>query len=83
MTLRNPEVTSVSAFFPCYNDEHSIATMVRAVHAALVDTVEEFEIIVVDDGSRDDSVAVLESLRAEVPELGSSSIRRTAATAAR
>ncbi len=69
MTLRNPEVTSVSAFFPCYNDEHSIATMVRAAHAALVDNVAEFQIIVVDDGSRDDSVAVLESLRAEVPEL--------------
>lgn len=69
MTPRNPEVTSVSAFFPCYNDEHSIATMVRAAHAALVDNVAEFQIIVVDDGSRDNSVAVLESLVAEVPEL--------------
>ncbi len=69
MTLRNPSVRTVSAFFPCYNDEHAIPIMVRAVRAALVDAVEEFEIIVVDDGSRDGSVAVLESLVDEIPEL--------------
>jgi glycosyltransferase involved in cell wall biosynthesis len=67
--LRNPLVRSVSAFFPCYNDEHSISTMVRAARGALVGNVEQFEIIVVDDGSTDDSLAVLESLGDEIPEL--------------
>jgi glycosyltransferase involved in cell wall biosynthesis len=69
MTLRNPEVRSISAFFPCYNDEFSIPIMVRAARSALIDSVDEFEIIVVDDGSSDGSVAALEGLRAEVPEL--------------
>ena len=59
----------MSAFFPCYNDEHAIAIMVRSVRTALLDSVEAFEIIVVDDGSSDGSVAVLESLRDEIPEL--------------
>jgi glycosyltransferase involved in cell wall biosynthesis len=67
--LRNPLVRSVSAFFPCYNDEHAISTMVRAAHRALDGIVEEFEIIVVDDGSTDDSLVVLESLRDEIAEL--------------
>jgi glycosyltransferase involved in cell wall biosynthesis len=66
---RNPEVTAVSAFFPCYNDELSIPTMVRDARAALQQRVDDFEIIVVDDGSADGSFAVLESLTDEVPEL--------------
>jgi glycosyltransferase involved in cell wall biosynthesis len=67
--LRNPEVRTVSAFFPCYNDELAISTMVRDVHRALEGHVESFEIIVVDDGSQDGSVAVLEALQVEIPEL--------------
>ncbi len=65
----NPHVTAVSAFFPCYNDELSIPTMVRDARRALGTRVDDFEIIVVDDGSADHSVAVLEALTGEVPEL--------------
>jgi len=68
-SVRNPNVTAVSAFFPCYNDELSIPTMVRDARAALQQRVDDFEIIVVDDGSADGSVAVLEALSTEVPEL--------------
>jgi len=69
VTSRNPEVRAISAFFPCYNDELAIPTMVRDVRGALVDAVDDFEIIVIDDGSRDGSVAVLEALTGEIPEL--------------
>ncbi|MET0908611.1 MAG: glycosyltransferase family 2 protein [Ilumatobacteraceae bacterium] len=69
MTASNPAVVSVSAFFPCYNDERSIAKMVRDAHTALASRVDDFEIIVVDDGSADGSLAVLEELQASVPEL--------------
>ena len=66
---RNLLVRSVSAFFPCYNDEHSIPVMVHDVRRSLVDAVDDFEIIVVDDGSADGSFEVLKALAAEVPEL--------------
>ncbi len=66
---RNPAVRSVSAFFPCYNDELSIAKMVTDARAALVSRDVDFEIIVVNDGSADGSLGVLEALRASVPEL--------------
>ena len=69
MIPRNELVRDISAFFPCYNDELAISRMVRDVHRALRESVEDFEIIVVDDGSRDGSVAVLRRLQCEIPEL--------------
>lgn len=65
----NPLVGSVSAFFPCYNDRDSIAKMVRDVHGALAKLVDDFEVIVVNDGSKDDSLTVLYALCEEIPEL--------------
>ena len=69
MALRNPLVSSVSAFFPCYNDAMSIGKMVRDVRESLVEAVSDFEIIVVNDGSSDNSLQVLQELQREISEL--------------
>jgi glycosyltransferase involved in cell wall biosynthesis len=69
MLPTNPDVSSVSAFFPCYNDAMSIAKMVRDVHGALITRVKDFEIIVVNDGSKDDSLTVLAHLADEISQL--------------
>src|SRR5215218_1223224 len=65
----NPAVESITAFFPCYNDADAIGTVVREVHHALELLVADYEIVVVDDGSRDESPAVLAALAEEVPKL--------------
>ena len=69
MSVHNPLVSSVSAFFPCYNDAMSIGKMVRDVRESLVEAVSDFEIIVVNDGSSDNSLQVLQELQKEVSEL--------------
>jgi glycosyltransferase involved in cell wall biosynthesis len=66
---RNPAVTAVSAFFPCYNDADAIGKMVHDVYTTLAELVDDFEVIVVDDGSADDSVAVLHALQSQYPLL--------------
>jgi len=60
---------SISAFFPCYNDESTIAGLVREADEQLRCATDDYEIIVVNDGSRDRSAAVLAELAPQVPRL--------------
>lgn len=56
----------ISAFFPAYNDAPSLPGLLRRAFEALERATADFEVIVVNDGSRDDTAAVLERLRAEL-----------------
>jgi glycosyltransferase involved in cell wall biosynthesis len=60
-------LSSVSVFFPCYNDAESIRKLALTADATLKQITTDPEIIVVDDGSSDNSVEVLRSLEAEIP----------------
>jgi glycosyltransferase involved in cell wall biosynthesis len=62
-------VVSVSAVFPCYNDERTIGGLVDHVYGALAPLVSEVEVIVVNDGSADGSGRLLDTLAAERPWL--------------
>jgi glycosyltransferase involved in cell wall biosynthesis len=59
---------SISVFFPAYNDEHTIGGLVRQTLALLPELSEDYEVIVVNDGSGDGTSAILEQLRSEFPE---------------
>jgi glycosyltransferase involved in cell wall biosynthesis len=60
---------SISAFFPCYNDERTIGALVRTANETLASLTDDYEVIVVNDASPDGSAAVLAALRDEVPRL--------------
>ena len=67
--MSEQKLSSLSIFFPCYNDAGTIPTMViRAIQTARQLT-RDFEIIVSDDGSQDDSVQLLEELARVFPQL--------------
>lgn len=53
---------SVSVFFPCFNDDRTIDRLVVLANKTLQEVTTDYEIIVVDDGSTDHSVPVLEEL---------------------
>lgn len=56
----------VSVIIPMYNHEHIIT---RALESVFRQTLEGIEILVIDDGSTDSSVAVVKELQKDHPEL--------------
>ncbi len=71
MSAANPltRISSISAVFPAYNDGGSIASMVSTASIALRQVSNDFEIVVVNDGSADYTATVLEELKNKYPEL--------------
>ena len=58
---------SLSVFFLCYNDEASIGLLVESAMRILKSVSDDFEVIVVNDGSTDSSYKILEGLSRKYP----------------
>jgi len=56
------KLSSVTAFFPCYNDAGTIPTMIIRAVQTLREITDDYEVIVINDGSADDSALVLEEM---------------------
>ncbi len=59
----------IAVFFPAYNDAGTIASMVVAARRAVRELTDDYEIIVINDGSRDHTAEVLAELESVFPEL--------------
>jgi glycosyltransferase involved in cell wall biosynthesis len=62
-------LSSVSVFFPCYNDANTIGGLVGMAETALRQITDDFEIVVVNDASSDNSAEVLAAIQKERPFL--------------
>jgi len=58
---------SISAFFPAYNDGGTIASMVLATTIILQQLTDDFEIIIVNDGSQDYTAMIADRLAHDYP----------------
>ena len=59
----------LSLVLPAYNEAESIGQALQEANAALKATVADFEILVVDDGSRDETAAIVEREAAHNPRI--------------
>jgi glycosyltransferase involved in cell wall biosynthesis len=60
---------SLTAFFPAYNDQHTIENIIRTAADEMRKVTNDFEVLVVDDGSKDETGKTLDRLAAELPFL--------------
>src|SRR4051812_41477808 len=53
---------SISIFFPAYNDEQTIGTLVRNALEIAPRFTNDYEVLVIDDGSSDGTAALIDEL---------------------
>ena len=63
------ELFQLSVVIPARNESENLRLLITQIVDALPKTQFEFEVIIVDDGSNDDSLPVLRALKKSVPEL--------------
>jgi glycosyltransferase involved in cell wall biosynthesis len=63
-----PALTTLSVIVPCYNEEHTVATVLESILAADVCGL-RLEVIVVDDGSSDGSADQIAAMAAAHPDI--------------
>jgi glycosyltransferase involved in cell wall biosynthesis len=66
VTGRGPR-HSITVFFPAYNDAGTIRALVEISLAVLPTLADEYEVLVVDDGSTDETASIIDDLAARHP----------------
>jgi len=63
------ERPNISLFFPVYNDENTVRTITLKAIRILDEIAENYEILIIDDGSPDNSGKIAEELSEEFPRV--------------
>lgn len=62
------QIDELSVFFPCYNEEKNIKNTVSKAVKVLKKVAKKWEIILINDGSKDNTAKVIEQIKKEYPK---------------
>ncbi|MFQ5463594.1 MAG: glycosyltransferase family 2 protein [Phycisphaerae bacterium] len=68
-TPKTPKSLSLSVFFPCYNEEANVEKTTRAAVRAASRISDDFEVIIVNDGSQDQTETIANRLAEEIEQV--------------
>lgn len=63
------KIKSLSIFFPAYNDSKNIPRLINTADFVAKDITNDYEILVINDGSKDDTKNILEKLQKKYKKL--------------
>jgi len=66
--MNMPKLSSLSVFFPCYNEEKNLENTFNKALPIIQDIADKWEIIIIDDGSKDKTNLVAQKLVAKYPK---------------
>lgn len=66
--MNNPLIDELSVFFPCYNEENNIKNTVDKAVPILKKITQKWEIILVNDGSKDNTAKVISEIQKQYPK---------------
>lgn len=67
--MSNKKLSSLSVFFPCYNEEENLPVILNQALLVLPKVAKKYEIIVVNDGSSDDTKKVAQKFASQFPNI--------------
>lgn len=68
-TKKPSKLKELSVFFPAYNEESNIERTIETAFGALPDVAEKYEVLIVNDGSKDKTEQVVKKLIKKYPQL--------------
>ena len=69
MTAPSKSLGSISVFFPAFNDEQTIGVLVNNALQVLPQFTDDYEVLVIDDGSTDGTAALIDKLSLRHPQV--------------
>lgn len=69
MSYLEKRLSSISFFCPAYNEEKNLPILIPKVHALLNSLTDTFEILIIENGSRDKTAAIADELAAKYPNV--------------
>jgi len=68
-SMKSYLIDEISVFFPCYNEEKNIPTTVSKAIAILENIAKKWEILIINDGSKDNTGKVALELKSKYPNI--------------